>query len=100
MYVSFSCILCPALSDQSMYVLDKTSWDVTRFADRVKNTRPRADGAADQLDLLLAKFFHNPEFCLLPPLPAIVTDMHGQIMVWYLPGILSALRVVSPAQPC
>jgi hypothetical protein len=75
--------------------LDKTEWDVTRLADRVKNTRPNVDGITDTSveDARLAKYFKNPQFGDLD-MPAVILDCHGRIMLWYLPRILSPYRVV------
>ena len=78
----------------SVYFLtEKTKWDVTRFADRVKNVHPRADGDNSTEDTRLAKFFTNPHFGDVDE-PSTILDWHGRIMVWYLPGIFSPHRVV------
>jgi hypothetical protein len=70
-----------------------TEWDVTRFADRVKNTRPHADGDGSGEDKRLAKFFTCPEFGDMYE-PSTILDRHGRIMVWYLPDIFAPCRVV------
>lgn len=72
---------------------DKIGWDVTRLADRVKNTRPRADGKTPLEDAKLAKFFENPQLGDLV-IPATILDRHGCIILWYLPYIFSPRRVV------
>jgi hypothetical protein len=74
-------------------VIDKTSWDAARMADRVKNTRPHTDGGVLAEDLRLAKFFRNPLFGHFDE-PSTVLDMHGRIMVWYLPFIFHPGRIV------
>ena len=75
------------------FLTEKTEWDVTRFADRVKNVRPRADGDNSTEDTRLAKFFTNPHFGDVDE-PSTILDWHGRIMVWYLPGIFPPHRVV------
>jgi len=71
----------------------KTEWDVTRFSDRVKNARPRANGDSSVEDTRLAKFFVNPQFGDMDE-PSTILDRHGRIMVWYLPHIFAPCRVV------
>jgi len=51
------CSSCLNISDQ--YQPDQTEWDVTRLADRVKNTRPRGDGEPAQDDINITKHFKN-----------------------------------------
>jgi hypothetical protein len=75
-------------------LLDKVDWDVMRFADRVKNTRPRPDGKPAVEDLKLDKFFRNPELGDLDE-PTTIIDKFGRIIVWYLPGILHPSLIVS-----
>lgn len=71
---------------------DQTDWDVTRLADRVKNSR-KFDGDVSIEDASLAKYFNNPELGDLE-LPATILDRFGRIIVWYLPSIFSLHRVV------
>lgn len=73
---------------------DNADWDVMRLADRVKNTRPRADGQEPAQDANLYKFFNNPRFGLIE-MPCTMVDRNGYIMLWSLPGIMSGARVVS-----
>jgi hypothetical protein len=70
-----------------------TQWDVSRFSDRVKNKRPRADAEPAE-DLDLAKYFVNPKLGHFE-MPCTILDLHGCIMLWYLPGIYPLHRVVS-----
>ena len=56
--------------------MDKTEWDVSRFADRVKNTRPTAKIDEYLEDACLAKFFKNPQFGYFED-PATILDHHG-----------------------
>jgi hypothetical protein len=69
-----------------------------RFADRVKNTRPRPNGEPAIDDLNLEKFFTNPELGDLNE-PATIVDIFGRIMVWYLPDILHPSLLVGPVHP-
>jgi hypothetical protein len=71
----------------------QTEWDVTRFADKVKNTRVREVGEA-QADLTLPLYFRQANFGKLAT-PTTILDMHGRIMVWALPGILHPKRLVN-----
>lgn len=72
---------------------DRTEWDVTRLADKVKNTRALDDGKSALDDLKLAKHFKNPELGHLDE-PATILDRYGRIMVWHLPGIFVSSRIV------
>ena len=58
----------------------------------MKNSR-KVDGDVSIEDASLAKYFNNPELGDLE-LPAVILDRFGCIMVWYLPSIFSANRVV------
>jgi hypothetical protein len=71
----------------------KTNLDVTRLAERVKNVRPRADGDTSAEDARLSKYFQLLELGQAD-MPTLVLDIHGRIMVWYLPRIFSLNRVV------
>ena len=87
--------ICNIMDDDCwFFVADKTEWDVTRFAERVKNTRPCIDGDNFAEDARLAKFFVNPNFGDVDE-PCTMLDRHGRIMVWYLPHIFVSGRVVS-----
>jgi len=76
-----------------MALLGVAEWDVSRLSDRVKNRRPRTDADPAE-DSDLAKYFINPELGHLDE-PCIVMDVHGHIILWYLPGIYALHRVVS-----
>jgi hypothetical protein len=71
----------------------QTEWDVTRFADRVKNTKVHEDREAEA-DLRLPLYFPQAAFGKLTT-PATILDMHGRVMVWALPGILNQKRLVN-----
>ena len=72
----------------------EVDWDVTRFADRVKNSRPRQDGQPSVEDTNLLKYFRNPELGDLDD-PATIVDRFGRIMVWHLPDIFLHPLIVS-----
>jgi hypothetical protein len=71
----------------------QTEWDVTRFADSVKNTKVDGDKEA-KADLRLPLYFRQAEFGKLTT-PATILDMHGRVMVWALPGVLNSKRLVN-----
>lgn len=71
----------------------QTEWDVTRFADRVKNTKVKEKGVAEA-DLRLPLSFRQANFGKLVN-PTTILDMHGKIMVWALPGVLHENRLVN-----
>lgn len=66
--------------------------DVTRLADRIKNTRAQETDSLEDLNLL--KYFQMPELGLLTE-PAVIVDKFGKIVVWYLPDILYSQMTVS-----
>jgi hypothetical protein len=74
-------------------VVDKTEWDVARFAERVKNSRARFDGDNSTEDARLAKFFVNPNFGDMDE-PCTILDRYGRIITWYLPHIFALRHVV------
>ncbi|KAI6111092.1 hypothetical protein F5141DRAFT_1214590 [Pisolithus sp. B1] len=59
---------------------DVTKWDIDRFAE----PRPHA---ADK-----TKYFQYPQWGHISD-PATVLDVHGRVMLWYLPGIIPPERV-------
>ena len=72
----------------------EVDWDVTQFADRVKNSRPHQDGQPSVEDTNLLKYFRNPELGDLDD-PATIIDRFGRIMVWHLPDIFLRPLIVS-----
>jgi hypothetical protein len=68
----------------------RMEWDVQRFADRVKKKRVKA---TDKADDTLKKYFDQPDSMEFSE-PCTFIDMHGVIMVWYLPGVLGLGRIV------
>lgn len=77
-----------------MYFPDHVPWDVTSRATRVKRTRVRDDGLIAESDTALDKFFESCKFGLIDK-PAVILDIHGVILAWYLPDIISQSRIVS-----
>jgi hypothetical protein len=72
----------------------KTTWDAERYSDRLD---PRNDGFNKDKELSLLKHYEplfNPIRLLAEP--AICTDMHMNILLWYLPRILTRERQASP----
>jgi len=70
-----------------------TEWDVTRLFDRIKNRHPTTDADPAE-DRDLQKYFLNPSLGSQDE-PCVVKDVHGRILLWYLPDIYSQRRVVS-----
>jgi hypothetical protein len=73
-------------------------WDVERFADHIKFFK-QGEGVQERVKEELArvgKYIQLPETERHCDEPQTIVDIHGRILVWSLPGILSAKRVVSP----
>jgi hypothetical protein len=82
-------------------VAAKVNWDVERFKDQAKTFR-QGEGVEDRAKEELArigKYFELPETEKHHEEPQTILDVHGRILVWSLPGILSAKRVVSLISP-
>jgi hypothetical protein len=75
-----------------IYNVVQTEWDVTRFADKVKNTQVHEDQEAEA-DLRLPIYFRQANFGKLTT-PTTILDIHGKVMVWALPGVLHPRRLV------
>lgn len=71
-----------------------TNWDITRFADRVKNSKVNEDGSESKADEALQDYFEQATFGDLTE-PATLLDVGGRVMVWALPGVIHPKRVVS-----
>jgi hypothetical protein len=74
-------------------VKDQIGWDAERYALRLN---PRQDGMNKEMEAGLSKnyrplFQHNRFLSE----PMIIVDVHGNILVWYLPGILTTGRQAS-----
>ncbi|KAI6115787.1 hypothetical protein EV401DRAFT_1889372 [Pisolithus croceorrhizus] len=63
-----------------------TEWDIDRFAEHKRNVEDKT------------KYFPYPQWGLISD-PATILDVHGRVMVWYLPGIMSPARVVILSLP-
>ncbi|KAI6011636.1 hypothetical protein EDC04DRAFT_2609807 [Pisolithus marmoratus] len=59
---------------------DVTEWDVDRFAEPMKNVIDET------------KYFPHPQWGHISD-PATILDVHGRVLVWYLPGIIPPARV-------
>ncbi|KAI6017497.1 hypothetical protein EDC04DRAFT_2902585 [Pisolithus marmoratus] len=70
---------------------DVTEWDIDQFAEPTRNV----------IDKI--KYFPHPQWGHISD-PATVLDVHGRVLVWYLPGIIPPARVVilspPPPSPC
>jgi hypothetical protein len=77
-------------------MLGRMEWDVERLADHVRTRR--AAGLEPREELMMEEnlriFFPQAEPKLSSE-PSTVIDMHGNILVWYLPRILGSGRIVS-----
>jgi hypothetical protein len=72
----------------------KTEWDVSRFADRVKNSKVDSSGKVSGTDANLNKYFKESSFGTLTE-PTTILDQYGRVMVWALPGLFHSKRIVS-----
>ena len=63
-------------------------WDAVRYADRLS---PRESGRNEEREAKLASEYPPPVDLLqmVVDVPSIVVDMHGVILAWYLPQVLS-----------
>ncbi|KAI6000232.1 hypothetical protein EDC04DRAFT_2908881 [Pisolithus marmoratus] len=59
---------------------DVTEWDIDRFAEPMRNVADKT------------KYFPYPQWGHISD-PATVLDVHGRVLVWYLPGIIPPARV-------
>ncbi|KAI6096116.1 hypothetical protein EDD17DRAFT_1767742 [Pisolithus thermaeus] len=57
-----------------------TEWDIDRFAESKRNVEDKT------------KYFPYPQWGHISD-PATILDVHGRVVVWYLPGIMSPARV-------
>ncbi|KAI6126956.1 hypothetical protein F5141DRAFT_1060598 [Pisolithus sp. B1] len=57
-----------------------TELDIDRFAEPKRNVKDKT------------KYFPYPQWGLISD-PATILDVHGRVVVWYLPGIMSPARV-------
>ncbi|KAI5996084.1 hypothetical protein EDC04DRAFT_2612857 [Pisolithus marmoratus] len=59
---------------------DVTEWDIDRFAEPMRNVADKT------------KYFPYPQWGHISD-PVTVLDVHGRVLVWYLPGIIPPARV-------
>ena len=69
-------------------------WDFDRYSDSAKPSCTRTK-EADSSFKVSADTCHVPLSLGEITEPATLVDVHGRILVWYLPGILTDRRVVS-----
>ncbi|KAI6008481.1 hypothetical protein EDC04DRAFT_2907148 [Pisolithus marmoratus] len=60
---------------------DVTEWDIDQFAEPMRNVIDKT------------KYFSHPQWGHISD-PAMVLDVHGRVLVWYLPGIIPPARVL------
>ncbi|KAI6021332.1 hypothetical protein BKA83DRAFT_4126227 [Pisolithus microcarpus] len=65
---------------------DVTEWDIDRFSKPMKNVTDKT------------KYFPYHQWGHISD-PATVLDVHGRVLVWYLPGIMPPARVVILSLP-
>jgi len=76
----------------------RVSFDVKCFADHIKNLKVQDEACAiDELECL-GKFY-MPENGGVHTEPMVVVDRLGQILLWYLPEVLSLARLVRCKSP-
>lgn len=70
---------------------DRTNWDIERYAEHItlKNT-----GITNDFDKFLQSKFEPLPDKTVTLRPRTVADRHGQLLLWYLPGIFTAKRRV------
>lgn len=73
-------------------ILDSTEWDVRRYSDRIGLCNAGWNETAEKV--LIRRFppIHDPPKLVINP--GITTDRGGNILLWFLPGILTPERSV------
>ena len=75
-----------------MRVVESTTWDVERYADRISR---RNVGILEDFDQdLQSRFEPLRARNTLEIQPLTVADRHGKMLLWYLPGIFTMLRQI------
>jgi hypothetical protein len=69
-------------------------WDVTRYSEKVPNGATKLETKASLAREASLKKRYPPGNTHAISSPCIITDAHGMIMAWYLPGILKDSRQV------
>jgi hypothetical protein len=76
----------------------RVTFDVERFADRIKNSRvTNHEQVTSELERLSK--FYTPEDGGVHEEPMVVVDCHGRILLWYLPEVLSQASLVRANSP-
>ena len=76
----------------------RVSFDTEHFANHIKNMRVNSpQQVADQLAHL--SLFYTQENDGVHGEPMVVVDCHGRILLWYLPEVLSRVRLVRINSP-
>lgn len=70
-------------------------WDATRYAERVPKVPLKPGTKASEKKETSLKRRYPPLNGITASIPCIIVDMHGTILTWYLPKILSDSRQVS-----
>lgn len=96
--VSAICLICIYISTHLMNNTGQTEWTA---ADCMSELTPRCTGQNIE--------FENKLHTTFPPMqsleqtekePMLVTDQKGNVLVWYLPGLLKDSRQVSGGGGC
>lgn len=72
--------------------IDYVPWDIDWYADMVKCSPVQSNGESERAKL--QKYFATTVMGKISE-PATIVDSNGKILVWFLPDVLSPLRVVS-----
>jgi hypothetical protein len=89
--------LC-SFNRSSLCFVVTVNWDVDRFTSKVNAGIFVDNERLDNELVWLRKYFELPRLGRSDE-PATIVDLHGRILVWYLPDILSIQRVVRSQNP-
>jgi len=76
----------------------RVSFDVDCYSEHIRNSRVKHDDQVTKELEHLSKFY-KPENGGRHKEPMAVVDCHGQILLWYLPEVLSTARLVRVNSP-
>ena len=71
----------------------RVSFNVERYVEHINNSRVKHNDQVSKELEHLSKFY-IPENGGEHKEPMVVVDCHGQILLWYLPEVLSTARLV------
>lgn len=78
---------------QTSVIIEQTVWKAEEYANKLTT---RCTGQNEQVEEEMQRLFRPiHDETRLEVQPMVVTDSEGNIMLWYLPGILTAARKVS-----